>query len=105
MDFNNIKKRLKIAGWVRNFILLDIAVYIVLLLVFPNLWFIGIEFGLLIIGTIVSNLMYNEFPKNNDNTWRKPAGVLVAVNVSLSAIFCIIVSALMIIGVVIASNH
>jgi hypothetical protein len=105
MVFNEINDRIKIPGWVKVFLILDIVVYLLLLLMFPNLWFIGLYFGLLIIGTIVSSLIYEELSVEKDNTWRKPAKVLATIVISLNAIFCIVISAAMIIGVYIATSH
>lgn len=104
MVFYKNKNRLNLAKWVKNFLILDIVIYILLLLIFPNLWFIGYIFVLLIIGTIISYLMYEQLLKYKDNNWRKPAEILVTVIVSLNAIFCIIITAAIIIGVLNAAR-
>ena len=104
MVFYKNKNRLNLAKWVKNFLILDIVIYIFLLLIFPNLWFIGYNFVLLIIGTIVSYLIYEKLLKYQDNNWRKPAEILVTVDVSLNVIFCIIITAAIIIGVVNAAR-
>ncbi len=65
---------------------------------------IGIIFALITIGTIVSYLIYGELLKNPDNNWIKLAEILGTINVSLNAIFCIIISAAMFIGVLIAAG-
>ena len=98
MVFSEKKNRLNLARWVKYFLLLDIVVYIVLLLIFPELWFIGYQFGLLIIGTVVLYLIYEKLLQYKD-TWRKPAEILVTVTVGVNAIFCIIIIAAIIIGV------
>jgi hypothetical protein len=98
------KNRLNLATWVKIFLILDIVIYILLILIFPNLWFIGYNFVLLIIGTIFSFLMYEKLLKYRDNTWRKLAEILVTINVSLNAIFCIIITAVIIIGVLNAAG-
>jgi hypothetical protein len=99
MVFNKNKNRLNLAKWVKNFLILDIVIYVLLLLIFPNLWFIGYNFVLLIIGTIVSYLIYEKVLKYEDNNWRELAEILVMINVSLNAIFCIIITAAIVIGV------
>jgi len=104
MVFYKNKNRLNLAKWVKNFLILDIVIYILLLLIFPNLWFIGYNFVLLIIGTIVSYLMYEQLLKYEDNNWRKPAEILVTFIVSLNAIFCIIITAAIIFGVLNAAG-
>ncbi len=102
MVFSRDKNRLNLARWVKTFFILDIVIYILLLLVFPNLWFIGFNFAFLIIGTIVSYWIYEKMLK--DNTWRKPAENLVTIDVSLNAIFCITIIAAIIIGVLHAAG-
>ena len=92
------KNRLNLARWVKIFLILDMVIYFLLLLIFPNLWFIGYDFVLLIIGTIVSYLLYEKWLKYKDN-WRKLAEILVTSNVGLNAIFCIIITAAIVIGV------
>jgi hypothetical protein len=104
MVFYKDKNRLNLARWVKNFLILDIVIYVLLLLIFPNLWFIGYNFVLLIIGTIVSYLIYEKLLKYKDNNWRKLAGIPMTVNVSLNAIFCIIITAVIIIGVLNAAR-
>jgi hypothetical protein len=104
MVFDENINRLKLAKWIKFFLILDIVIYIFLLLVFPNLWFIGIYFALITIGTIISYLIYEKSLQYKDNNWRKPAEILGAINVGLNAIFCIIISAAMIIGVSIAAS-
>ena len=98
------KNQLNLANWVKFFLILDIVIYILLLLLFPNLWFIGYNFVLLIIGTIISYLIYEKLLKYEENNWRKPAEILVSINVSLNAIFCIIITAAIIIGVLNAAR-
>jgi membrane protein YdbS with pleckstrin-like domain len=104
MVFNKNKNRLNLATWVKIFLILDIVIYISLLLMFPNLWFIGYNFVLLIIGTIVSYLIFEKLLKYKDNNWRKLAEILVTMNVGLNAIFCIIITAAIIIGVLNAAG-
>jgi hypothetical protein len=104
MVFNKNKNRLNLATWVKIFLILDIVIYILLLLMFPNLWFIGYNFVLLIIGTIVSYLIFEKLLKYKDNNWRKLAEILVTMNVGLNAIFCIIITAAIIIGVLNAAG-
>jgi|WetSurMetagenome_2_1015567.scaffolds.fasta_scaffold131860_1 hypothetical protein len=99
MVFYKNKNRLNLSKWVKIFLILDIVIYILLLLIFPNLWFIGYNFVLFIIGTIVSYLIYEKRLKYEENNWRKLAEILVTVNVSLNAIFCIIITSAIIIGV------
>jgi hypothetical protein len=98
------KNRLNLAKWVEIFLILDIVIYILLLLIFLNLWFIGYNFVFLIIGTIVSYLIYEKFLKYEDDNWRKLAEILVTINVSLNAIFCIIIITAIIIGVLNAAR-
>jgi hypothetical protein len=98
MVFYKNKNLLNLARWVKIFLILDMVIYFLLLLIFPNLWFIGYNFVLLIIGTIVSYLMYEKWLKYKDN-WRKLAEILVTSNVGLNAIFCIIITSAIIIGV------
>jgi hypothetical protein len=105
MIFDEINDRIKLPGWVTVFLILDIVVYIFLLLIFPNLWFLGLYFGLLIIGTIVSSLLYEKISGDRDDNWIKPAKALATIIVSINAIFCIIICAAMIIGVYIAVSH
>jgi hypothetical protein len=105
MVFYKNENRLPLTDWVKNILILDIVIYIFLLLVFPNLWFNGYTFILIAIGTIVSYLIYEKLLKDKDNTWRKPAKILVTIDVSLNAVFCIIISALIFIGVIIAATH
>jgi len=93
-----------LAKWVKNFLILDIVIYILLLLIFPNLWFIGYNFVLLIIGTVVSYLIYERLLKYKDNNWKKLAEIPMTINVSLNAIFCIIITAAIIIGVLNAAR-
>jgi len=104
MVFSQNKNRLNLAGWVKIFLILDIVIYGLLLLIFPDLWFIGYNFVLLIIGTIVSYLIYEKLLKSKDNNWRKLAEIPMTVNVSLNAIFCIIITAAIIIGVLNATG-
>ena len=104
MVFYKNKNRLNLAKWVKNFLILDIITYILLLLIFPILWSIGYNFVLLIIGTIVSYLIYEKLLKYKDNNLRKLAEILVTINVSLNAIFCIIITAAIIIGVLNAAR-
>ena len=99
MGFYKNKNRLHLAKWVKNFVILDIVMYILLLLIFPNLWFIGYNVVLLIIGTIVSYLIYEKLLTYEGNNWRKLAEILVTINISLNAMFCIIITAAIIIGV------
>ena len=80
------------------------VIYIMLLFVFPHLWFIGFIFALMTIGTIGSYFIYEELLKSKDKTWIRRAEFLGFMNVSLNAIFCIIISAAMIIGVLIAGG-
>src|SRR5512137_982782 len=103
MVFDMIENRLNPAGWVKNVVLLDIVVYSILLLIFSNLWFIGYTFVVLITGTIVSYLIYEKSVKRQDTPWRRPAEILVTADVGINAIFCIVITAAMIIGVVIAA--
>jgi hypothetical protein len=93
-----------LAKLVKNILIFDIIIFILLLLIFPNLWFIGYNFVLLIIGTIVSFLIYEKLLKYEDNNWRKTAEILVIINVSLNAIFCIITTAAIVIGVLNAAS-
>ena len=86
------------AGWVRNFLILDVVIYIFLLLIFPGLWPNGEIFISIAIGTIVSYLIYEKLLKNKEDNWRKPGEILVAVNFGLNAIFCIIIIAAIVIG-------
>jgi hypothetical protein len=104
MVFNTNNNRLNLANWVKNVIILDIIIYIFLLLIFPDLWFIVYNFVLLIIGTIVSYLIYEKLLKLKEDNPRKAAEILVSVNVGLNAIFCIIITAAIIIGVLIAAK-
>jgi hypothetical protein len=98
------KNRLNLAKWVKIFLILDIVIYILLLLIFPGLWFIGYNFILLITGTIVSYLIYEKLLKYKDNNWRELAEIPMTINVSLNAIFCIIITAAIIIGVLNAAR-
>jgi len=104
MVFYKNENRLNLARWVKIFLILDMVIYFLLLLIFPNLWFIGYNFVLLIIGTIVSYLIYEKWLKYKDNNWRKLAEILVTSNVGLNAIFCIIITAAIIIGVLSAAR-
>lgn len=92
------------ANWVKNFLILDMVIYIFLLIIFPNLWSNGYIFVFVGIGTIVSYLVYEKLLKYKDNNWRKLAEMLVTIDVGLNAIFCMIISAAIIIGVFIATN-
>jgi len=80
------------------------VIYILLLLIFPNLWFIGYNFVLLIIGTIISYLIYEKLLKYKDNNWRKLGEIPMTINVSLNPIFCIIITVAIIIGVLHAAR-
>jgi hypothetical protein len=62
------------------------------------------NFVLLIIGTIISYLIYEKLLKLKEDNPRKAAEILVSVNVGLNAIFCIIITAAIIIGVLIAAR-
>jgi len=104
MVFYRNKNCLHLAKLVKNILIFDIIIFILLLLIFPNLWFIGYNFVLLIIGTIVSFLIYEKLLKYEDNNWRKTAEILVIINVSLNAIFCIITTAAIVIGVLNAAS-
>jgi len=104
MDSYKDKNRFNWANWVTIFLILDIIIYMLLLLIFPNLWIIGYIVVLLIIGTIISYLIYEKLLKYNDNNWRKPAEMLETITVSLNAIFCIIIIAAIIIGVLNAAR-
>jgi hypothetical protein len=104
MVFNTNNNRLNLAKWVKNVIILDIVIYIFLHLIFPDLRFIVYIFVLLIIGTIVSYLIYEKLLKLKEDNPRKAAEILVSVNVGLNAIFCIIITAAIIIGVLIAAR-
>jgi hypothetical protein len=104
MVSDNNKNRVNLATWVKYFLLLDIVVYILLLLIFPDLWFIGYQFGLLILGTVILYLIYEKLLQYTDNTWRKPAEILVTVTVGVNAIFCIIIIAAIIIGMLNAAR-
>ena len=88
----------------KKFFNTHIVIYILLLLIFPNLWFIGYNFVLLIIGTIVLFLIYEKWLKYKDNNGRKLAEILMTINVSLNAFFCIIITAAIIIGVLNAAG-
>jgi hypothetical protein len=103
MVFPENKNHVNLATWVKYFLILDIVVYIVLLLIFPDLWFIGYQFVVLIIGTVVLYLMYEKLLQYKD-TWKKPAEILVTVTVGINAIFCIIIIAAIIIGVLNAAR-
>jgi hypothetical protein len=103
MVFPENKNHINLATWVKYFLILDIVVYIVLLLIFPDLWFIGYQFVVLIIGTVVLYLMYEKLLQYKD-TWKKPAEILVTVTVGINAIFCIIIIAAIIIGVLNAAR-
>lgn len=93
------------ARWITFFLILSVVICIFLLLIFPNLWLnIGYIFALVTIGTIVSYLIYEELLKYKDDNWIKVAEILVTINVSLNAIFCIIIIAAIIIGVLIAGG-
>ncbi len=104
MDFYRNNNQVQLANWVKNFFILDIIIYISSLLIFPNLWSNGYNFVLLITGTIVSYLISEKLIKFRDNNWGKLAEMLVSVDISLNAIFCIIISSAIIIGVFIAAN-
>ena len=105
MVFDKNKNRLKLAQWTKNFLIFDMVIYIFSLLIFSNLWLnIGIIFAFIAIGTIGSYFIYEELLKYKDNNWIKPAEFLGIITVSLNAIFCIIISAAMIIGVFIAGG-
>jgi hypothetical protein len=104
MVFNKNKNRINLAKWVKKFLILDIVIYVLLLLIFPNLWFIGYNFVLLITGTIVSYLIYEKLLKYKDNNLRKLAEIPMTINISLNAIFCIIITAAIIIGVLNAAR-
>jgi len=104
MVFYKNKNRLNLANWVKIFLILDIVIYILLLFIFPNLWFIGYNFVLLIIGTIISYLIYEKLLKYKDNNWRKLGEIPMTINVSLNAIFCIIITVAIIIGVLHAAR-
>jgi len=104
MVFYKNKNRLNLANWVKIFLILDMVIYMVLLLIFPNLWFIGYNFVLLIIGTIISYLIYEKLLKYKDNNWRKLGEIPMTINVSLNAIFCIIITVAIIIGVINAAR-
>jgi hypothetical protein len=104
MVFYTNKNRLNLAKWVKIFLILDIVIYILLLLIFPGLWFIGYNFILLIIGTMVSYLIYEKLLKYKDNNWRKLGEIPMTINVSLNAIFCTIIIAAIIIGVLNAAR-
>jgi len=80
------------------------VIYILLLFIFPNLWFIGYNFVLLIIGTIISYLIYEKLLKYKDNNWRKLGEIPMTINVSLNPIFCIIITVAIIIGVLNAAR-
>jgi hypothetical protein len=103
MVFPENKNHVNLATWVKYFLILDIVVYIILLLIFPDLWFIGYQFVVLIIGTVVLYLMYEKLLQYKD-TWKKPAEILVTVTVGINAIFCIIIIAAIIIGVLNAAR-
>jgi len=104
MVFYKNKNRLNLANWVKFFLILDMVIYILLLLIFPNLWFIGYNFVLLIIGTIISYLIYEKLLKYKDNNWRKLGEIPMTINVSLNPIFCIIITVAIIIGVLNAAR-
>ena len=104
MAFSKNLNRLNLAKLITYFLILDIVVYWLLLIIFPGLWFIGYIFGILIIGTIVSYWICKRLRKGRDSNWRKSAEVLVSVNVSLNAIFCIIIIAAIITGEFIAAS-
>jgi len=104
MVFYKNKNRLNLANWVKFFLILDMVIYILLLFIFPNLWFIGYNFVLLIIGTIISYLIYEKLLKYKDNNWRKLGEIPMTINVSLNAIFCIIITVAIIIGVLNAAR-
>jgi hypothetical protein len=104
MAFHKNKNRIHLAKWVKFFLLLDVVIYMLLLVIFPNLWFIGYNFVLLIIGTIVSYLIFEKWLQYQDNNWRRPAEILVTINVSVNAIFCMIITAAIIIGVLNAAG-
>ncbi|HUK38069.1 MAG TPA: hypothetical protein VLV30_03025 [Methanomicrobiales archaeon] len=96
---------MKLARWIKYFLISDVVLYILLLLIFPNLWLnIGIILALIIIGTIVSYSIYEELLKYRDNNWIKLAEILGIINVSLNAFFCTIIGAAMITGLFIASG-
>jgi hypothetical protein len=100
------KNKLKLAGWVTIILILDVVVYFFLLLIWPNLWLsMGAIFALLAIGTVVSYLIGEKIFVYRDNNLGKLAGVLGTVIVSLNAVFCIIISSLIIIGLFIASTR
>jgi len=98
------KNRVNLAKKIKIFFMLDAGIFILLLLIFPNLWFIGFIFALIVIGMIVSYLIYEDLLKYGDTTWIRPAEILGTVTVGLNAIFCIIISGAMIIGVLIAAG-
>jgi len=104
MAFFNGLNRLNLAKLIKYFLILDIVVYCLLLLIFPGLWFIGYIFMILILGMILSYWICERLRQDKDSNWKKPAEVLVSVNVSLNAIFCIIISAAIIAGVFIAAS-
>jgi hypothetical protein len=99
MLFYKNKNLLNLANLLKKILILDIVIFIFLLLIFPNLWFIGYIFVLLIIGMIISYLIYEKLLKDEDTNWRKLAEILVTSNVSLNAIFCIIITAAIISGI------
>jgi hypothetical protein len=104
MDFYNNENRSALGNWVINFLILDVVIFTFLLLIFPALWSNGFVFVCVAIGTIVSYLIYEKLLKHKDNTWKKLAEMLVTIDISLNAIFCIIISAAIIIGVFIAAR-
>ena len=104
MVFDSTEYRVHPAGWVKPVVFLDIVVYLSLLFIFPDLWFTGYTFVVLITGTIVSYLVYEKLFHHNDTPWKKPADILVAVDVGVNVIFCIIMLSAMMIGVLIAAG-
>ena len=95
---------IKLEKWVIDILVLDIAIYAALVLIFPDLWFNGITFFLVAAGTIVSYLVYEKVMNPQDTAWKKPAGILVTLDIGINAVFCIIISALIIIGVLVAAR-
>ena len=105
MVFDANTDRLQLAKWIKTFLLLDIVITISLLFIFPNLWLnIGFIFALVTIGTIVSYLIYEKLLHYEDTHLIRLAQILGTINICLNAIFCIIISAAMIIGVLIAAG-
>ena len=104
MDINKSIHSIKLAKWVVNVVLLDVAVYLVSLYIFPDLWFNWRIFVSIAIGTIVSYLLYTHWLQSSDTAWKNLAEILVTLDVGLNAVFCIIISALMVAGVAIAAG-